>query len=834
MALAQATVFEVRTTGNAANGGGYRTGAGTPDYSQQDSPQYALTSATSSGAGNVVLHSSAAADMVGQICQVRTGTNFTPGFFEITSVSVGVSFTCSTNQAGTAICTGVGASGVINIGGAYKFGSATDSIFAAGLQQGFTVHIKAGTYTQTTTMIFTDSIAAKPFVMSGYNSVRGDSPTGANRPLLNLAGGSNGFGSVGTISNLSFTGIAASPVTSDGAISWTNCKFVNTSTTSNRNAVTSAAEDFFIKCEFVSQAGNAFSCGAASYLVGCYIHDSPVGVKFTSAGDDITLLNNIIAGCGTAISITGANTALLLISGNTLYGSERKDGTGVSIATGALNVKLVNNTISGFATGITHATANTSNFSLNNNFFNNTTDRTNWATGTGDIALTPGFTSVTTVSGTAGSVSGSVLTDAGANFSNVVPGTDLLYVVSGTGATVTPTSLSIASVTATTITTTVAIGGSGTNISYFVRTGQNFAVGANLKAVGMPAAFSGSSTTAYTDIGAVQRKEPVSTDPGITNVRSGTGYTLNDSVLTGTLDLPVVADVRLATTFDGASKTGTARIPSTANVKTGYAYDSSDSLTGTYDGSDRNTDPGVANVRSGTAYKSNSTSNNRTGTASIPVAANVRSGTAVDATTGALDLPAVANVRLTTTFDSGSKTGTARIPAIANVKIGYAYDSSDSLTGTYVASERYSDPGVANVRVGTAYQSNSTTNNRTGTTVIPAASNVRLGTSTDATMGTLAVPSVGNVRSGTSVDAGIGTLVVPSLANTAYGVSGDGGTGTYDGSSRWSDPGNVNVADGVTYLANAASKVGTREVVTNVISNTNLTGPSYEAVLVGE
>src|SRR5580658_5047115 len=118
MALTATTVWEVRTTGASTNSGGFDPSTGTNDYSQQALPQYALTGLTSSGAGNVVLCATASADMAGNVIQIISGTSFTAGFFLITSVSVGVSFTCSTNQAGTAVTIGVGAAGVGNIGGA--------------------------------------------------------------------------------------------------------------------------------------------------------------------------------------------------------------------------------------------------------------------------------------------------------------------------------------------------------------------------------------------------------------------------------------------------------------------------------------------------------------------------------------------------------------------------------------------------------------------------------------------------------------------------------------------------------------------------------------------
>jgi hypothetical protein len=110
-------------------------------------------------------------------------------------------------------------------------------------------------------------------------------------------------------------------------------------------------------------------------------------------------------------------------------------------------------------------------------------------------------------------------------------------------------------------------------------------------------------------------------------------------------------------------------------------------------------------------------------------------------------------------------------PGIANVKtgVGYTYAAS-ALTGTYDGSDRWTDPGIANVRTGTAYKANSTSNNRTGTCAVPAASNVLSGVSVDATTGTFdeaarnTDPGVGNVLSGTGYkiqNASLtGTLVV--------------------------------------------------------------------------
>ncbi len=85
---------------------------------------------------------------------------------------------------------------------------------------------------------------------------------------------------------------------------------------------------------------------------------------------------------------------------------------------------------------------------------------------------------------------------------------------------------------------------------------------------------------------------------------------------------PGVANVRNGTayTYAGVALTGTAVIPTLANTKTGVAGDGG---TGTYDGSDRWTSPLAAELLSGVQLKSNSTSLNLTGTFTTPTAAQI-------------------------------------------------------------------------------------------------------------------------------------------------------------------------------------------------------------------
>lgn len=184
MAVSIATHWDVRpASGNNANGGGYVQGATGVDYSQQASPQYALTGLTSSGSGNTVLSAAAAADMVGNIAQVISGTNFTTGLFEIVSVVVGVSITFSTRGDNTAICSGAGSAGVINIGGSLA------TIAAIGLQtysdgfNGNVVWVK-GTLTVTGALQAGSSVAYEGFGTTHGDNTRATITTATNSTKL--------------------------------------------------------------------------------------------------------------------------------------------------------------------------------------------------------------------------------------------------------------------------------------------------------------------------------------------------------------------------------------------------------------------------------------------------------------------------------------------------------------------------------------------------------------------------------------------------------------------------------------------------------------------------
>jgi len=222
----------------------------------------------------------------------------------------------------------------------------------------------------------------------------------------------------------------------------------------------------------------------------------------------------------------------MMINGCTLYGSENKTGIGVSLAAGSHAASIENSIIYGFVTGISHGTANQNgNIENANTFYNNTTDRTNYMTGDDSIAIAPSFTSVTQVTGATATVSGFVLTQAGATFvtAGVTAGRDVCTILSGTTSVV--GSYTINAVTETTLTFDIAPGNSAVADKVFqITVGNNFAIGTALEDLGTPGIFPGGFTTGYRDIGAVQRRADY---PATTDVRNGT--TFNNGASVGSL-----------------------------------------------------------------------------------------------------------------------------------------------------------------------------------------------------------------------------------------------------------------------------------------------------------
>lgn len=510
MALSSTIIWEFwdNATASMVNGGGFKTGATGTDFSQQAAAQYNLTGVTTAAADAIMLTASAAADMVGNTCRVVSGTNFTTGWYEIVSVVVGVSITVDRNCTSAA-----GAAGVVNIGGALSLNSTLDDDFFESIVAGNTVYFKQGTFTvgETMAIVATSATAITPINIIGYNSTRGDNPRGSTRPTIAAGANQLQWGQFMNVSHIIFTSTAASGCDFARGNNVVACKSTNTSTTAGRFAFRAAGVDVsFYDCEAISQngIGIGFVANLRCKAIGCYIHDCETGLNSSNAGQDV--IDCIFEGNRTAAITSTSSTGGWTIKNNTIYGREGKVGIGIN-----LNIdpspayKIIGNIIYGLTTGaLALTTEQKSNFLKYNCFNNNTTNATNITLDATDITTAPAFANVAQVTGSTATTSGSVLTQSGGDFSTVTDNESFLHVLSGTG--VTTGGYLITSHTGTTLTVNNALGTSSAgDVTYYVTTKHDFAVGVNMKAAGAQSSFIGGLTNQYLDIGALQRPEPV-------------------------------------------------------------------------------------------------------------------------------------------------------------------------------------------------------------------------------------------------------------------------------------------------------------------------------------
>ena len=512
--------FRASATGTAGkNGGFFVAGASGTNYSLQDGAQYALTGVTSVGAGSVILTASAATDMVGNGLFVVSGTNFTiNSWFEITSVVAGVSITVSTNAAGTAICTGAGAAGVINIGGANHLNSSlADDVFEAGAA-GNTYYIMSGSYTLGESIsLARDGTTSLPIKIKGYTSSQGDSCSADSRPVLSFSSFSLTLGSYWWCYNLSLNSTAASVITMGASNKVINCKVINKSSTGT-NGINTSTNFFIYSCEVACLGlGTAINLSTNTGTVAdCYIHSSSNGISTAITSGHQSIINNLIIDCIYGVAISALTSGVVLVANNTfctpiLATSGFVTSNGVYI-TSALptGVVLTNNIFSQLVTGVYTANNPQMSFELYNNYYGNSTDVGTWVKDSTATSVNPTFVSVGFVTGsTATTTSGNHLVQSGATFisSGVVAGRDYLYLRAGTGVTV--MFYPILSVDSETqITTDITLTANATADKVWgITTGRNFAVGLPMKALGGPQIKALGQTTSYFEQGAAQRRE---------------------------------------------------------------------------------------------------------------------------------------------------------------------------------------------------------------------------------------------------------------------------------------------------------------------------------------
>ena len=386
MALASTIIFRANTAGTAGNvnGGGYKPGSSGTDFSQQNAAQYDLTGVTTAAADAILLSASAAADMVGNVAKINSGTNFTVGWYEIISVVVGTSITLDRTCT-----TAAGSAGAVKIGGYLSLGSADDAVFEA-LAPGNKLYIEKGTYTiGGNVSVVNDGTTALPINIVGRDGSDTVAPTGANRPILAFAANTSTFaGEYYNFYNLDITTSSVAGLSLNLGSILFNTKVFNSSVSAGRVAITAGTSTKIMSCEAICTNGIGISFSDDVLVTGSYIHDCGQTGLSISSSDDAKITFNIIDTCATAISIGGSGFSFF-IQNNTLYNGT----TGVNNGgTAGLNGSVLNNIISEFTTGANSTTNWPSDLWDYNNFFNCTTPRTNVNAGPNDTALDPAFT----------------------------------------------------------------------------------------------------------------------------------------------------------------------------------------------------------------------------------------------------------------------------------------------------------------------------------------------------------------------------------------------------------------------------------------------------------
>ncbi len=379
MALHADTVWEMRTTGSNTNGGlFYDRDPGTSvDYSQQAAAQLALSDLAMVTAGTTLTSATGGftAAMAGNGIYIASGTNFTAGWYEITAhtdtntVTLDRDATTGSN----------GSSGVGNVGGAAAL---PNDVLLESLADGNRLWIAFGTYTQVAAVNLSNiGSQALQIKIAGYNSSRGDNPTGASRPTIAAGANETLYRTYILIEHLHFTTTHASGIRCDN-VTTRDCSVVNSSGTGGRKGFFDFATNTrFFNSEATSTNGSAFAVRSGRYYR-CYGHDSTTAFNLEATG---AVVENCTADtCTTGFSASAKNGTVL--RGNTIYNCT----TGINGTTSYAFI-IMDNIIDNCTTGISWTSEFTSNCYDYNNYSNNGADVVNVTKGNNSTATDPAF-----------------------------------------------------------------------------------------------------------------------------------------------------------------------------------------------------------------------------------------------------------------------------------------------------------------------------------------------------------------------------------------------------------------------------------------------------------
>lgn len=289
MAISASAVWEVRTTGDDTNGGGF-VATGT-DRSQQDAAQVVIDGVaiicTSPAANSNTLtfvsgYTPSAAD-VGNIVNIASGTNINAGFYQITAQN-----STTWTLTGAQNLTTAGGAGITIVG---KMGGAVASPAKIGLAAvaSNAIYIKSGAYsiTSASTNISNGCFSsAAQLWIEGYTSTRGDYTSGGAKPVFTASGGISTFtvfSLTATRSMIRFVEVDCAGLTSGRGFSFRGIAYFCKCSNATNSAFVPSTSGYFIRCEATgcsSVAAFLLNVGG-TIAIDCVSHDN-TAVAFSS------------------------------------------------------------------------------------------------------------------------------------------------------------------------------------------------------------------------------------------------------------------------------------------------------------------------------------------------------------------------------------------------------------------------------------------------------------------------------------------------------------------------------------------------------------------------
>jgi len=406
-AINAGTVWECRSTGNLANGGGYynRDPGTSVDYSQQDAAQLSLTDLACVTTTTTLTSATGGftAAMAGNVIKITSGTNFIAGWYEITAYTN----TNTVTLDRTPVTGSNGSSGAGKVGGGIALGSDTiDNEFWVQVVAGNTIYVTGTwTFSESVNASASDGTNVLPIKLIGYKTTRATTPYLADRP--DWTQGAFYFlpGDYWIVQNIHAIGSGASGVlacSGDGPVI-SNCQVLNNSGTAGRSALGTGAYAIVRHCDIASTNGTAVLPSAAALRLGLSrIHDSAVGVGPYA---QLVVVGNVFYNVATPIA--QGTTSLLCVYGNTF-------NTGTTAISGnVVSVWAENNIIDNYSTAEVNWTTNYVGCWANNCWGEASPTLTNIsnALGPGNLSSDPGL--VDPAGGNFTVPIGSVVLDAG-------------------------------------------------------------------------------------------------------------------------------------------------------------------------------------------------------------------------------------------------------------------------------------------------------------------------------------------------------------------------------------------------------------------------------------